>query len=78
MQQLSLPNYLVTNEGRKTPTECAIEAGYDKDTSILSEHLNLRNHQKSIHWLLNTLVRLEKSIKKKYDVDYGKHIAELG
>ncbi len=27
---------LVTNEGRKTKTECAIDAGYEKDSDELS------------------------------------------
>ena len=31
--QMKFAQELVTNEGRKTPTECAIEAGYDKDTA---------------------------------------------
>ena len=31
--QMKICNLLVTNEGRKTPTECAIEAGYEKDTA---------------------------------------------
>tara|TARA_R110002094_G_C4838091_1_gene205994 strand:- start:445 stop:702 length:258 start_codon:yes stop_codon:yes gene_type:complete len=26
---------LVTNEGRRTPTECAIEAGYEKDSAYV-------------------------------------------
>ena len=34
MQQ-KFAQLLVTNEGRKTPTECAIEAGYDKDTAYV-------------------------------------------
>ena len=28
--QIKFAQLLVTNEGRKTPTECAIEAGYNK------------------------------------------------
>ena len=36
---------LVTNEGRKTPTECAIEAGYEKD-SAYGRASELRNPQK--------------------------------
>ena len=38
---------LVTNEGRKTPTECAIEAGYDKDSAYVRAS-ELRN-PKNIH-----------------------------
>ena len=29
--QMKFAQLLVTNEGRKTKTECAIEAGYEKD-----------------------------------------------
>jgi phage terminase small subunit len=31
--QIKFAQLLVTNEGRKSPTECAIEAGYDKDSA---------------------------------------------
>jgi phage terminase small subunit len=33
--QMKFAQLLVTNEGRKTKTECAIEAGYEKDVLAL-------------------------------------------
>ena len=36
---------LVTNEGRRTPTECAIEAGYEKDSAYVRAS-ELRNPKK--------------------------------
>ena len=44
MQQ-KFAQLLVTNEGRKTPTECAIEAGYDKDSAYVRAS-ELRNPKK--------------------------------
>ena len=34
-QQIKFAQLLVTNEGRKTPTECAIEAGYANDSAAI-------------------------------------------
>ena len=41
-QQIKFAQLLVTNEGRKTPTECAIEAGY-ADGSARVRASELRN-----------------------------------
>ena len=34
--QIKFAHLLVTNEGRKTPTECAIEAGYAKERATIT------------------------------------------
>ena len=34
--QMKFANLLVTNEGRKTAYECAIEAGYEKDRARIT------------------------------------------
>ena len=34
--QIKFAYELVTNEGRKTGTECAIEAGYSKDRAVVT------------------------------------------
>ena len=52
--QMKFAQELVTNEGRKTPTECAVEAGYDKDTAHVRAS-ELRNPKKisigcKIYW----------------------------
>lgn len=43
--QMKFAYELVTNEGRKTGTECAIEAGYSKDRAVItaSELQNPKN-----------------------------------
>ena len=52
--QIKFAQLLVTNEGRKTPTECAIEAGYVKDRATITA-----SELENFHWLFNTLVRSE-------------------
>ena len=34
--QMKFAHELVTNEGRKTKTECAIDAGYSKDRATIT------------------------------------------
>ena len=75
MQQ-KFAQLLVTNEGRKTPTECAIEAGYDNDTAYVRAS-ELRNPKK-YPLVVKYIGEIREEYQKKYDVDYGKHIAELG
>jgi phage terminase small subunit len=63
-------------EGRKTNTECAIEAGYEENSAYVSAS-KLQNP------LLYPLVaqyigRLRAEKIKKYDITYEKHLAELG
>jgi len=67
---------LVTNEGRKTPTECAIEAGYDKDSAYVRAS-ELRNPQK-YPLVVKYIGEIREEFQKKYEVTYERHIAELG
>src|SRR5210317_2071389 len=66
---------LVTNEGRKTKTECAIEAGYKKDRASItaSELTNPKKH----HLVVQYIGELREEYQKKYDVTYERHISEL-
>ena len=75
MQQ-KFAQLLVTNEGRKTPTECAIEAGYDKDTAYVRAS-ELRNPKK-YPLVVKYIGEIREEYNKKYEVDYSRHIAELG
>ena len=61
-KQMKFAQLVVSNEGRKTGTECAIEAGYDKDTAYV--RAQNYNHQKNTHSLLNIWESLEKNIIK--------------
>lgn len=75
MQQ-KFAQLLVTNEGRKTPTECAIEAGYDKDSAYVRAS-ELRNPQK-YPLVVKYIGEIREEYQKKYEVTYERHISELG
>jgi phage terminase small subunit len=47
-QQIKFANLLVSEEGRMTATQCAIEAGYAK--TQLDKQLVFYRIQKNIHW----------------------------
>jgi len=66
---------LVTNEGRKTKFECAIDAGYAKDraTSTAAELTNPKKHPLVVQYI----GQLREEYQKKYDVTYERHISEL-
>ena len=73
--QMKFAQELVTNEGRKTPTECAIEAGYDKDTAHVRAS-ELRNPKK-YPLVVKYIGEIREEYQKKYEVTYDKHIGEL-
>ena len=74
MQQ-KFAELLVYNEGRKTPTECAIEAGYDKDSAHVRAS-ELRNPNK-YPGVVKYIGELREEIQKKYEITFEKHVAEL-
>ena len=67
---------LVTNEGRRTPTECAIEAGYEKDSAYVRAS-ELRNPKK-YPLVVQYIGEIREEYQKKYEVTYERHISELG
>ena len=75
-KQQKFAQLLVTNEGRKTPTECAVEAGYDKDTAYVRAS-ELRN-PKLYPLVVKYIGEIREEYQKKYEVTYERHIAELG
>jgi len=74
--QIKFAQLLVTNEGRKTPTECAIEAGYNKDRATISA--SELQSPKKYPLVVRYIGEVRDEYNKKYEVDYSKHIAELG
>jgi len=66
---------LVFNEGRKTPTECAVEAGYDKDSAHVRAS-ELRNSNK-YPGVVKYIGELREETQKKHEITFEKHIAEL-
>ena len=73
--QIKFAQLLVTNEGRKSPTECAIEAGYDKDSAHVRAS-ELRNPNR-YPLVVKYIGEIRDEYNKKYDVNYGRHITEL-
>ena len=73
--QIKFAQLLVTNEGRTSPTECAIEAGYDKDSAHVRAS-ELRNPNK-YPLVVKYIGEIRDEYQKKYDVTYGRHITEL-
>jgi phage terminase small subunit len=73
--QIKFAQLVVTNEGRKSPTECAIEAGYDKDSAYVRAS-ELRNPNK-YPLVVKYIGEIRDEYNKKYDVNYGRHITEL-
>ena len=75
-KQIKFANLIVTEEGRKTDSECAIEAGYDPNSAYVSAS-KLQNP--SLYPLVTQYIgRLRAEKLKKYDITYEKHLAELG
>ena len=66
---------LVTNEGRKTKYECAIDAGYSKDRARQtgSDLTNPRLHPLVVQYI----GELREEFQKKYEVTFERHITEL-
>ena len=75
-QQMKFAYELVTNEGRKTATECAVDAGFAKD-SARSYASKLQN-PKLYPLVVKYIGELREEWQKKYEVTYEKHISELG
>ena len=73
--QIRFAELVVFNEGRKTPTECAIEAGYDKDSAHVRAS-ELRNPNK-YPGVVKYIGELREEIQKKYEITFEKHVAEL-
>jgi phage terminase small subunit len=67
---------LVYNEGRKTPTECALEAGYAEGSAHVRAS-ELRNANK-YPLVVKYIGELREEIQKKYEITFEKHITELG
>tara|TARA_R100000458_G_scaffold52376_1_gene53881 strand:- start:43 stop:525 length:483 start_codon:yes stop_codon:yes gene_type:complete len=75
-QQKKFCELLVYNEGRKTPTECAIEAGYAEGSAHVRAS-ELRNPNK-FPLVVKHIGELRAEVQKKYEVTFEKHITELG
>ena len=75
-QQKKFCELLVYNEGRKTPTECALEAGYAEGSAHVRAS-ELRNPNR-FPLVVKHIGELRSEVQKKYEVTFEKHITELG
>ena len=74
-KQMKFAELLVYNEGRKSASECAYEAGYKtRPRQAASE---LRNPRIS-PLVVKYIGELKEERLKKYEVNYDTHVAELG
>jgi phage terminase small subunit len=73
--QMKFAYEIVTNEGRKTGTECAIDAGYEKDCAVVTAS-KLQN-PKLYPLVVQYIGELRAEYQKKYDVTFERHITEL-
>ena len=73
--QMKFAQELVTNEGRKTATECAILAGYSPDAA--SVYASKLQSPKTYPLVVQYIGELRNEYQKKYDVTFQRHISEL-
>ena len=73
-RQIKFAELLVFNEGRKSPSECAYEAGYkSRPRQAASE---LRNPKYS-PLVVKYIGELRSEVQEKYGINFEKHITEL-
>jgi hypothetical protein len=75
-QQMRFAQELVTNEGRKTATQCAIDAGYSKESA--RQYASKLQNPQQYPLVVQHIGELRTEYQKKYNVTFERHIAELG
>ena len=73
--QMKFAHEIVTNEGRKNGTECAISAGYAQDSAGVRA-AELQN-PKRFPLVVKYIGELREEYQKKYAVTFERHISEL-
>ena len=74
--QMKFAHEIVTNEVRKNATECAVDAGYTKETAVVKAS-QLQN-PKLYPLVVKYIGELREEYQKKYAVTFERHISELG
>src|SRR6056300_1568267 len=74
-QQIKFANLLISEQGRKTATQCAIEAGYAKDSA--RQAASKLQNPKLYPLVVKYIGELREEWQKKYEVTYDRHISEL-
>jgi phage terminase small subunit len=75
-KQIKFAQELVYNEGRKTATQCAIDAAYSEDRAHVTAS-ELQN-PKMYPLVVQYIGQLRNEIRKKYDIDFDSHLMHLG
>ena len=75
-QQIKFANLLVAEQGRKSATQCAIDAGYAKDSA--RQAASVLQNPKKYPLVVQYIGELRAEFQKKYEITYENHIAELG
>ena len=74
-QQIKFANLLISEQGRKSATACAIEAGYAKESA--RQAASKLQNPKLYPLVVQYIGELRAEWQKKYDVTFGSHITEL-
>jgi phage terminase small subunit len=74
-QQIKFANILISEQGRKTATQCAIEAGYAKESA--RQAASKLQNPKLYPLVVQYIGELREEWQKQYEVTFGNHIAEL-
>ena len=74
-QQIKFANLLIAEEGRKTATQCAIEAGYAKESA--RQAASKLQNPKLYPLVVQYIGELRAEWQKKYEVTFGSHVTEL-
>ena len=75
-KQMKFAELVVSNEGRKTGTECALEAGYEPERARITAS-ELKSPKK-YPLVVKYIGELREEYQKKYEVTFERHITELG
>ena len=73
-RQIKFAELLVFNEGRKTKTECAMEAGYETRPRQAAHELT---NPKISPLVVKYIGELREEMQKKHEVTFERHISEL-
>ena len=75
-QQIKFANILISEQGRKTATQCAIEAGYAKDSA--RQAASKLQNPKLYPLVVQYIGELREEWQQQYEVTFANHISELG
>ena len=75
-QQIKFANLLISEQGRKSATACAIEAGYAKESA--RQAASKLQNPKLYPLVVQYIGELRAEWQKKFEVTFGNHITELG